>query len=91
MLCTVVLFAQLRLDEAQELEARSRREQLHQEYELLLAYQSKVRIHAENQRNQEKHQLEEKVSLRRALLEQKVGFVDRVRLTEGNLSWYIQG
>ncbi|XP_055328505.1 serine/threonine-protein kinase TAO1-like [Paramacrobiotus metropolitanus] len=62
----------LRLDEAQELEARSLREQLHQEYELLLAYQSKVRIHAENQRNSEKRHLEEAVSLRRARLEQKM-------------------
>lgn len=63
---------QLRLDEAQEVEARELRERLHQEYEMLLAYQSKVRIHAENQRNVEKRQLEEKVSLRRALLESKV-------------------
>ncbi|GAV05538.1 hypothetical protein RvY_15656 [Ramazzottius varieornatus] len=62
----------LRLDEAQEVEARELRERLHQEYEMLLAYQSKVRIHAENQRNVEKRQLEEKVSLRRAMLESKM-------------------
>ena len=65
---------QIRLDESQELEARTLREKLHQEYEMLLAYQSKVRIHAENQRNAEKRQLEEKVSVRRARLEQKVLF-----------------
>ena len=37
-----------------------------------MAYQSKIKIQSENQHQREKKQLEERVSLRRALLEQKV-------------------
>lgn len=64
--------AQIRLDESQELEARHLKEQLQQELELLIAFQSKIRMQTEAQRNRERKELEERVSVRRALLEQKV-------------------
>ena len=60
------------MDESQELEARQLKEQLQQELELLTAFQSKIRMQTEAQRNRERKELEERVSLRRALLEQKV-------------------
>lgn len=63
---------QIRLDESQEMEARQLKEQLQQELELLIAFQSKIRMQTESQRNREKKELEERVSVRRALLEQKV-------------------
>jgi thousand and one amino acid protein kinase len=47
-------------------------QRLQQEEELLSAYQSKIRKQTEAQHQREKKQLEERVSLRRALLEQKV-------------------
>ncbi|RWS13556.1 serine/threonine protein kinase TAO1-like protein [Dinothrombium tinctorium] len=62
----------IRLDESQELEARQLKEQLQQELELLIAFQSKIRMQAEAQRNRERRELEERVSVRRALLEQKM-------------------
>jgi len=63
---------QFRLDAAQELEAKELHEHLAQELELLMAYQSKIKMQIEAQHKRERKQLEEKVSLRRALLEQKV-------------------
>lgn len=53
-------------------EANELRTRLQQEMELLMAYQSKVRAQAEAQHKREQKVLEERVSLRRALLEQKV-------------------
>ncbi|XP_076367355.1 serine/threonine-protein kinase Tao-like isoform X1 [Tachypleus tridentatus] len=61
----------IRLDESQEMEARQLKEQLVQERELLIAFQSKIRMQAETQLNRERWELEERVSMRRALLEQK--------------------
>lgn len=46
--------------------------QLQQELELLNAYQSKIKMQAEAQHDRELRDLEQRVSLRRALLEQKV-------------------
>lgn len=46
--------------------------QLQQELELLNAYQSKIKMQAEAQHDRELRELEQRVSLRRALLEQKV-------------------
>lgn len=40
-----------------------------------MAYQSKNKMQAEAQRNRERKELEDRVSVRRALLEQKVGLV----------------
>ena len=55
------------MSDAQELKNR-----LQQELELLMAYQSKIKMHTEAQHQRERNVLEERVSLRRALLEQKV-------------------
>ncbi|KAI0220730.1 Serine/threonine-protein kinase TAO1 [Lamellibrachia satsuma] len=62
----------LRLDSTQQMELNEMKQRLHQELELLMAYQSKIKIQAENQHLRERKQLEERVSLRRALLEQKM-------------------
>ncbi|XP_059404670.1 serine/threonine-protein kinase TAO3 [Carassius carassius] len=62
----------LRLDEAQEAECQALRQQLQQEMELLSAYQSKIKIQTEAQHEREQQKLEQKVSLRRAHLEQKI-------------------
>ncbi|XP_061759078.1 serine/threonine-protein kinase TAO3 isoform X2 [Nerophis ophidion] len=62
----------LRLDEAQEAECQALRQQLQQEMELLNAYQSKIKMQTEAQHEREQHKLEQKMSLRRAHLEQKI-------------------
>uniref|UniRef100_H3AZI0 non-specific serine/threonine protein kinase n=1 Tax=Latimeria chalumnae TaxID=7897 RepID=H3AZI0_LATCH len=62
----------LRLDEAQEAECQVLKMQLLQELELLNAYQSKIKMQAEAQHERELRELEQRVSLRRALLEQKI-------------------
>uniref|UniRef100_A0A8C5A5X5 non-specific serine/threonine protein kinase n=1 Tax=Gadus morhua TaxID=8049 RepID=A0A8C5A5X5_GADMO len=62
----------LRLDEAQEGEGQVLRSQLQQELELLNAYQSKIKMQTDGQQNKERADLEQRLSLRRALLEQKV-------------------
>lgn len=48
------------------------RMQLQQELELLNAYQSKIKMQTDSQHDRERRELEQRVSLRRALLEQKV-------------------
>ncbi len=63
---------QIKLDETQVAEAQEQKSRLDSEYELLTAYQSKIKMQAEAQHGRERKQLEERVSLRRALLEQKV-------------------
>lgn len=65
--------SQLRLDETQEAEYQVLRMQLQQELELLNAYQSKIKIHTDTQHDREVKDLEQRVSIRRALLEQRVG------------------
>lgn len=67
------LASQLRLDETQEAEYQVLRMQLQQELELLNAYQSKIKIHTDTQHEREVKDLEQRVSIRRALLEQRVG------------------
>uniref|UniRef100_A0A8C6T2I4 non-specific serine/threonine protein kinase n=1 Tax=Neogobius melanostomus TaxID=47308 RepID=A0A8C6T2I4_9GOBI len=62
----------LRLDEAQEGEGQVLRMQLQQELELLNAYQSKIKMQTDAQHDKERRDLEQRVSLRRALLEQKI-------------------
>ncbi|KAL4647570.1 serine/threonine-protein kinase TAO1-like [Arapaima gigas] len=62
----------LRLDEAQEAECQVLRMQLQQELELLNAYQSKIKMQTDAQHDRERKDLEQRVSLRRALLEQKI-------------------
>lgn len=63
----------MRLDDSQLSEAQELKQRLQQELELLMAYQSKIRMQHEAQHQKERKHLEERVSLRRALLEQKVG------------------
>ncbi|XP_074640304.1 serine/threonine-protein kinase TAO1-B-like isoform X2 [Tubulanus polymorphus] len=60
----------IKQDETQMSEISDLKNHLQQEMELLMAYQSKVKIQTEAQHQREKKQLEERVSLRRALLEQ---------------------
>ncbi|CAB1316900.1 unnamed protein product, partial [Coregonus sp. 'balchen'] len=62
----------LRLDEAQEGECQVLRQQLQQELELLNAYQSKIKMQTDAQHDRERRELEQRVSLRRALLEHKI-------------------
>ncbi|XP_068779310.1 serine/threonine-protein kinase TAO2 isoform X2 [Struthio camelus] len=62
----------LRLDETQEAEYQVLRLQLQQELELLNAYQSKIKMHTEAQHEREAKELEQRVSIRRALLEQRI-------------------
>uniref|UniRef100_A0A667XU48 non-specific serine/threonine protein kinase n=1 Tax=Myripristis murdjan TaxID=586833 RepID=A0A667XU48_9TELE len=62
----------LRLDETQEAEYQVLRMQLQQELELLNAYQSKIKIHTDSQHERETKDLEQRVSIRRALLEQRI-------------------
>ncbi|GAB1609550.1 Serine threonine kinase [Argonauta hians] len=62
----------IRLDETQLSEASELKQRLSQELELLIAYQSKIKMQIDAQHAQERKQLEERVSLRRALLEQKM-------------------
>ncbi|KAK6467655.1 serine/threonine-protein kinase TAO2-like isoform X1 [Huso huso] len=62
----------LRLDETQEAEYQVLRMQLQQELELLNAYQSKIKIHSDAQHEREGRELEQRVSIRRALLEQRI-------------------
>lgn len=64
---------QVKLDAAQVQEIGKLKQQLQNEYELLVAYQSKTRMQQQQQHARETKSLEERVSLRRALLEQKVG------------------
>lgn len=79
-LLSTVGLCQLRLDEAQEAECQALRQQLQQEMELLNAYQSKIKMQTEAQHEREQQKLEQKVSLRRAHLEQKVCCRKRVLL-----------
>ena len=62
----------MRLDDSQETEAHELKLRLQQELELLMAYQSKIKMQTDSQHQRERRQLDEKVSLRRAVLEQKV-------------------
>lgn len=62
----------LRLDESQEGECAQLRDRLQYELNILTAYQEKNRLQAQSQRDRERKELEERVSVRRALLESKV-------------------
>ncbi|XP_059090502.1 serine/threonine-protein kinase Tao-like [Tigriopus californicus] len=62
----------IRMDESQEREANELSERLQRELEILTAYQSKSKIAAENQRSRERAELEERVCVRKTLLEQKM-------------------
>ena len=53
-------------------DANELRNRLEQELELLIAYQSKIKMHTEVQHQREREILEERVSIRRAVLEEQV-------------------
>uniref|UniRef100_A0A182JWB0 non-specific serine/threonine protein kinase n=2 Tax=Pyretophorus TaxID=44537 RepID=A0A182JWB0_9DIPT len=62
----------LRLDESQEVECHQLKDRLQYELDILTAYQSKNRMQAQAQRDRERKELEDRVSVRRALLESKM-------------------
>lgn len=64
----------MRLEAEQEIECQALKQQLKQEMELLDAYQRKTQAEMETQHEHEDQKLEQKVSIRRAHLEQKVGW-----------------
>uniref|UniRef100_T1H595 non-specific serine/threonine protein kinase n=1 Tax=Megaselia scalaris TaxID=36166 RepID=T1H595_MEGSC len=64
----------LRLDESQEQECQQLSDTLQYELDILRAYQTKNKNQAEAQRDRERKELQERVSIRRSLLESKVRF-----------------
>lgn len=62
----------LRLDESQEIECQQLTDLLQYELDILMAYQSKNKMQAQAQRDRERKELEDRVSVRRALLESKM-------------------
>merc|ERR1719339_808003 len=62
----------IHLDEAQEHESTQLGDRLQHELDILTGYQSKSRMAADSQRTRERRELEERVSVRRALLGQKM-------------------
>lgn len=62
----------MRLDDSQVQEELNLKQKLQQELELLMAYQSKIRMQLDAQHQRERKQLEDRVQLRKALLEQKM-------------------
>lgn len=54
------------------MECQQLKMQLEHELDMLTAYQSKSKMQAEAQRNRERRELEDRVAVRRGLLEQKV-------------------
>lgn len=67
----------LRLDESQEIECQQLKERLQYELDIFMAYQSKNRLQAQAQRDRERKELQDRVSVRRALLENKVKIRNR--------------
>ncbi|XP_030747389.1 serine/threonine-protein kinase Tao isoform X2 [Sitophilus oryzae] len=62
----------IKLDESQELQFQQMKERLQYELEILMAYQSKNKMQAQAQREREKNELQQRVEVRRTLLEQKM-------------------
>lgn len=62
----------IKLDETQEMEVRQLKEQLQQELESLVTFQTKIKMQADAQRNRERQELEERVSTRKKMLERKM-------------------
>nr|XP_036858167.1 serine/threonine-protein kinase TAO1-like [Manis javanica] len=62
----------LHLDEAQKAECQVLKMQLQQELELLNSYHGKIKLQAEAQDDRELRELQQRVSYRRALIEQQV-------------------
>lgn len=66
-----------KLDESQVIECQRTNEQLEYELDMLTAYQNKNKKQAQEQRDRERRELENRVSVRRGLLENKVGNLER--------------
>lgn len=85
----------LRLDESQELECQQLKDKLMYELEILMAYQNKNRMQAQAQRDRERKELEDRVNVRRALLENKVrhfqGFFVDFFGADGNFVCFADG
>lgn len=62
----------IRLDETQEMELRQLKDQLQQELESLISFQTKIRMQADAQRNRERQELEERVANRKQMLDRKM-------------------
>lgn len=62
-----------KLDESQVIEYQRTNEKLEYELDMLTAYQNKNKKQAQEQRDRERRELENRVSVRRGLLENKVG------------------
>lgn len=62
----------IRLDESQEVACQQLKDRLHYELEILMAYQSKNKMQAEAQRNRERKELEDRVAVRKSVLERKM-------------------
>lgn len=62
----------IKLDETQEMEVRQLKDQLQQELESLISFQTKIKMQADAQRNRERQELEERVSNRKQMLERKM-------------------
>lgn len=65
-------------DRLLQLEEQQMKERLRYELEILIAYQSKNKMQAQAQRDRERNELEERVAVRKALLEQKVSFPENL-------------
>lgn len=61
-----------KLDESQVIECQRTNEKLEYELDMLTAYQNKNKKQAQEQRDRERRELENRVSVRRGLLENKV-------------------
>lgn len=62
----------IKLDETQEMEVRHLKDQLQQELESLISFQTKIKMQADAQRNRERQELEERISTRKQMLERKM-------------------
>ncbi|XP_055388518.1 serine/threonine-protein kinase Tao isoform X3 [Condylostylus longicornis] len=62
----------LRLDESQEIEDQQLQERLKYELDILMNYQSKNKSQAQAQRDRERKELEDRVNIRRSLLQSKM-------------------
>lgn len=62
----------IKLDETQEMEVRQLKDQLQQELDILISFQTKTKMQADAQRNRETQVLEERVATRKQMLERKM-------------------
>ena len=65
--------SQIRMDTTQVSQAKELHSKLHQELELLTAYQCKIKMQASTQHRHDVEELKSRVSLRRKALKEKVG------------------